>query len=441
MDMVFDGEEMEMDFMNEETPKRRAGKKATRKEVTVREKAVFTTKEAATLSKLAIAKIKDIKTELSERVYERETVIDDIFRALVAGENILLLGPPGTGKTMLAELFGGHVTDSFMFKWLMNRTTDPADIIGPYSVKSMEKDKFRRILKGRAADAEFFFADEIFKSNEPALNFMLSMLNEGYIYNDGKQHSVPLRMAIAASNEYPENDDLEAFYDRFIFRHWIGYINEPSKRIEMARAGRDSKVKAKNLVPPTQITLDEIDALQQYVYQVKIPAAIEKNYDRLVRTLSQNGIKISDRRYYKGQVAMMANALLEGRVIVNGNDFRCLLNIMWNKDVKELELVERELDKFANPHESLLKELLKKAEEVKTNTLKIENRTERAGEAVQANTSLQDILGKMEDEIDNASTNGVDIKPFKTFVKKVEEIMDHIAEECLKNTSRATRDW
>lgn len=435
MTMTFDEQDIEE---IEVAPKKK--KRSSDTEV-VRGKKTFSPKERDKLSKSGIIKISQIKAEMKARIFEREDVIDDMFRALVAGENILLLGPPGTGKTMLAEIFGEHITDSFLFKWLMNRTTDPSDIIGPYSVKGMERDRFRRVLKGRAADAEFFFADEIFKSNEPALNFMLSMLNEGYIYNDGKQHHVPLRMAIAASNEFPETDDLEAFYDRFIFRHWVGYIQDAKTRILMAQAGRSSKTANQTLVPPTGLELDEVDALQAKVFDVQIPGAIEKNYDRLIRTLQTNGIKVSDRRYYKGQVAMMANALLDGRTTVNGNDFIALKNILWNRDLAEITLLEKELEKFANPHEAKLKELIRKAQEVKETTLKIENRTERAGEAVQANATLQDVLGKMEDEIDEAEKAGADIKPFKKFVKEVEDIMDEIAEECLKNSNRSTRKW
>lgn len=398
----------------------------------------FDPSEVAPIAKKAMKKMPAIYQEMTARLFEREDVVKDILRALIAGENVLLLGPPGTGKTMLAETLGKHIEGMNLFKWLMNRTTDPSDIIGPYSIKGMERDRFRRVLKGKAADSEGLFIDEIFKANEPVLNFMLSMLNEGYVYNDGVQVPVPLRITIAASNEFPESDDLEAFYDRFIFRHWVNYIQDGKARIEMARAGRNPKA---NIAVPTTITLKEIDALQEYVRDVQFPTQIEKNYDRLIRTLNGAGIQISDRRYFKGQKVMMANAVLEGRTAVNGNDFAALKNVLWNKDVKEIILIEKELDKFANPHEAKLKELLAKANEVMDNTLKIESRAERAGEAVTANATLQDILGKMEDEIDEAEKNNVDIKPMKKFVDGVSEIMAKIAEECLRSGSRPKRDW
>lgn len=425
-------------------PRRRTAAASSRKRTIEKEsiRSVFTKDEAEQLAKQAVTKITQIKTEIGGMVFEREHLIDDMFRALVAGENILLLGPPGTGKTYLAEIFEKVVTDSRLFKWLMNKTTDPADVIGPYSVKGMEKDVFRRILKGRAADAHFVYYDEIFKSNDPMLNYMLSMLNEGVVYNNGKPVEIPLRMAIGSSNEYPESEDLEAFYDRFLFRHWVNYITDHSTRIKMAASNRNVKATGKAKTIKTHLTLEEVDALQQHVKQIAFPPQIEKNYDRFIRALSAQQIHISDRRYGKAQFAMMASALLDGRDTVNSNDFKCLLNIMWNKDVKELEIVEKELSKFINPHEAQLKELLKKAEEVKEKTLALENRTERAAEAVQANSSLQDILGKMEDEIDEAQANKVDIKPFKRFIESTEAIMEEIADKCLKGSSRSsTRDW
>lgn len=433
-------EEMELDFEMEEeqSVKKKRRLKTQTDEIVVEEK---DPQEIEHLAKEGVQLLNEISKELSTHIFEREKVIRDMMLALIAGENILLLGPPGTGKTMLVELFSKHVKDATTFKWLMNKTTDPSDIVGPYSVKSMEKDRFRRVTRGKAPKANFVFFDEIFKSNEPALNFMLSMLNEKIFYNDGKQEPVELRLAIGASNEYPETEDLDAFYDRFIFRHWVQYIQDAQNRIQMARQSRLLKQNGLKYTPQHTITIDHIDALQQYVYQVKFPAQIEKNYDRFIRTLQKEQIYISDRRYFKGQVAMMAHALLDGRTTVTGADFVALQYIMWNKDVRELEFVEKELEKFANPHEAKLKELLKKAEEVRENTLKIDNRTERAAEAVQANASLNDIISKMEDEIEDAKENGIDISNLKHFINKVEDIMENIAEECLKNTTRPSRQW
>lgn len=384
----------------------------------------------------ALKKLQAIRTEMGGVVFERDPQLDDLFRAIVSRENILLLGPPGTGKSMFAEQFAKHVDQANIFKWLLNRTSDPSNIVGPYSVSEMTNDRFVRVTDGYLPRAHVGFLDEIFKANEPTLNLLLPILNERIFYNDGQQEPVDLRIVIAASNEYPESDDLDAFYDRFIFRHWVHYVQDPANRLAMARANRNSKNSKVSMIPPTTITLDEIDALQEAAKNINFPPNLEQVFDKMYRALKDQGIKISDRRYNKAQEIMMANALINGRDTVTTEDFTSLTYCLWNKDVKEIELVAAELAKFVNPYESKIKELLKKAEEVKTNTLKLENRTERAGEAVSANATLQEIMAKMGDEIADAKANGVDVTALTKMADKVEDIMEEIAQECLKQSVR-----
>lgn len=436
-----DWDDEDEDYEEEEVEEVKPARK--KKKVSTTKSSVKKKSNPLTQALAVVPKLEDIFDEMNANVFEREHVIKDILRALIAGENILFLGPPGTGKSMLADMFASHVEKARTFKWLMNRTTDPADLVGPYSVKGMENDKFLRITTGKLPEAHVGFLDEIFKSNEPSLNYLLSMLNEGIFYNDGKAVPVELRIVMGASNEYPEDEGLEAFYDRFMFRHWIEYIQDPQNRIKMVTAGRASK--KKGILPKTTITLDEIDLLQQAVHMVDFPARIAKDFERLVRTLGTNNMVISDRRYYKAQLIMMANALLEGRDTVNGADFMALRNVLWNKDRKELEILDKELGKYMNPHESKMKEFVKKAEELKKSTMEIENRTERAGTAVQTNSSLSEMLDKMSDEIKEAERNGAsdaELDKLDTYLVKVEEIVNEISTTCLRQTNRkSSRQW
>ncbi len=66
------------------------------------------------------------------------------------------------------------------------------------------------------------FLDEIFKANSAILNALLTILNERCFDNGNQRVPVPLRMVVAASNEYPANNaELQALYDRFLFRRWV----------------------------------------------------------------------------------------------------------------------------------------------------------------------------------------------------------------------------
>lgn len=114
-----------------------------------------------TLALSGIAKLNTIKEQLNNMVFEREHVIDTIIRGLASGQPVLLLGDPGTGKSFLISELTNRIEKANYFQWLLNRTSDPAEILGPYSIADMEKDKFKRVTTGKLPEAEVVFLDEI----------------------------------------------------------------------------------------------------------------------------------------------------------------------------------------------------------------------------------------------------------------------------------------
>lgn len=108
-----------------------------------------------------IAKLKDIETYLNARFIERDEVVKNVLRSLAIGTNMLLLGDPGTGKSDLIQTANGLIEGARYFSWLVNRTSDPAELVGPYSIKAMEQDKFIRKTEGKLPEAHLCFIDEI----------------------------------------------------------------------------------------------------------------------------------------------------------------------------------------------------------------------------------------------------------------------------------------
>lgn len=119
---------------------------------------ILTTAQKA---KNGLKKLSQIETFLNQKFLEREEVIANVLRSLAIGTNMLLLGEPGTGKSDLIQSATSMIEGANHFQWLVNRTSDPAELVGPYSIKAMEQDKFVRKTAGKLPEAHVAFIDEI----------------------------------------------------------------------------------------------------------------------------------------------------------------------------------------------------------------------------------------------------------------------------------------
>lgn len=282
-----------------------------------------------------VEKLQNIGTELKEMFVERENVIDNSLKALITGQTVLLIGPPGTAKSALTNELCKRINNGKYFSWLLNRTSDPSEILGPFSIKEMENDKFLRVTTNKLPEAEIVFLDEIFKSNEPTLNILLPLINEKIFYNDGVPVDVPLITLFAASNEFPEEESLIALYDRMIFRMYVDYIGDVQNKLKMFKSflnrGKQATV--------TTVSLRELKKLRTVLEEVEISDSILKEYIALMNALLREGIVVSDRRQNEGLKVLKANALLDNRLSVDENDFKCLKDVLWN-EVDEIDVIE-----------------------------------------------------------------------------------------------------
>jgi MoxR-like ATPase len=171
--------------------------------------------------------IQHLRAYLSTRFPERKDVIDGALAAVLAGEHVLLVGPPGTAKSALAraiaQAFGGNY-----FERLLTKFSTPEELFGAISLKALEQDRFARVTSGKLPEAEFAFVDEVFKANSAILNSLLTLVNERVFHNDGQPVACPLVSMFGASNELPEGKDLEALFDRFLLRFEVGYLLRPA---------------------------------------------------------------------------------------------------------------------------------------------------------------------------------------------------------------------
>lgn len=207
-------------------------------------------------------KLRVLCGELKEIFLERIGVIKGILHAIISGNHVLLLGPPGTAKSMLVGRVCRHIEGTGYFQWLLTRFTTPEEIFGSISLRGLENDHDERVCSGRLPDAHIAVLDEIFEANSTILNALLFLINERVFLNGDEAMEVPLVLLIGASNNLPEEKEPAALYDRFLLRYIVDYIGGEEDFKRMLRFG--------DTFPDKRITLDELNALLEEVAQVEV---------------------------------------------------------------------------------------------------------------------------------------------------------------------------
>ena len=345
-------------------------------------------------TKEAVDTLKRIEGELNIEMIERSDAIRASLIALLTRQHGVFLGPPGTGKSLLvtnlAKRIGQNGKGLKTFVRLITKTTQPEELFGPVSIAALKNDQFKRVLTNMLPEAELVFADEVFKGSSAILNTLLTIMNEREFDNGTDRIIVPLISLFGASNELPQGDDLNAMWDRLVFRVMVDYTTEPgfSRLIRTATAP----------VCNTTLTKPELIAIQDTVRQVPIPSGTYGAIETLRKDLKTKGIIVSDRRWKWATTLLQGQAVLEGRTAVEEDDLMILKEALWSAPEQRSD-IGRMAARLANPLNAKAVELSDQVEsafsaftEAQNNAA---NKTEKMNSAVDTNVKIKDALEKL----------------------------------------------
>ncbi len=298
-----------------------------------------------------------IINQLQSQFLAKDEAIRMMMVAAVAGEHMVLVGPPGTAKSALVRNFAQKVNAAY-FEYLLTRFSEPNELFGPVDIQAYREGTYRRVTEGMLPEAEIVFLDEAFKANSAILNTLLAIMNERRFKNGTQTIQVPLISLFAASNEVPSDEGLDAIYDRFLLRVYSDNLDSYyfQSLLERGLNFEKSRLAPKEEVAPRALSSKELRETQRTLLEnVTFPENFKSAYKNLCFQLRGEGISFSDRRLIRFMKLFAAHAVIDGRNEVHEGDLTVLKHSWNNLDQRKVlsDLIDPVLQQFYVEHPHL----------------------------------------------------------------------------------------
>jgi MoxR-like ATPase len=305
--------------------------------------------------------VQQLATRLQEtaRVLDRgfldkQEIIRLLIISVVAGEHMILVGPPGTAKSALIRLFS-RLVEARYFEYLLTRFTEPNELFGPVDMAAFRNGEYRRRVEKMLPEAEIVFLDEVFKANSAILNSLLTLLNERRYANGANVVDCPLLSVFGATNEVPNDENLQAIFDRFLLRVVSNNLDSFHFHNLVSRGIENELRQISGVRADVQPVLGTVHIRQvHHVYDrfMRFSEEFLSTYKGLIFQIRSEGISVSDRRVVKLTKLFAASALFDGRQQACDADFFILKHIWNNLDHAEIldEIVTPVVDRYYREH-------------------------------------------------------------------------------------------
>ena len=259
----------------------------------------------------------------------KDDIIDLMGICLVGRENLFLMGPPGTAKSAMVRQLARALQGN-TFEYLLTRFTEPNELFGPFDIRKLREGDLVTNTEGMLPEANLVFLDELLNANSAILNSLLMVLNERVFRRGRETRPLPALLIVGASNHLPEDESLQALFDRFLIRVRCDNV-DPALLGSVLDAGWTLERKAEADRP--EIAAEEIKALQGAIAAVDL-GGIRPAYVELIGQLRNAGVLVSDRRAVKLQRLVAASALLCKRTRAVPSDL-WVLRYIWDTEEQE----------------------------------------------------------------------------------------------------------
>lgn len=344
-----------------------------------------------------ITKLDKVLQHLKKKFIGKDDIIDLMGICLVARENIFLLGPPGTAKSALIKELSKSLNGK-TFEYLLTRFTEPNELFGPFDIRKLREGELVTNTEGMLPEANLIFLDELLNANSAILNSLLMVLNEKVFRRGRENKTLPVVMIAGASNHLPEDEALQALFDRFLLRVRCGYV-DPALLENVLEAGWSMEQSREASLPG--ISAEEVFTIQSMLQLVEL-GNIRSSYVYLIEMLRNAGIQVSDRRAVKLQRVIAASALLCGRTTAAISDM-WVVRYIWDTE-EQMEIIAGIVNNLvhadASPithHPRASENLVPDAEEIYKEVNEMTERWEDASVPFTERTVIKDRLRYLND--------------------------------------------
>lgn len=304
---------------------------------------------------------------------DRDQEVRALLTCLVAGQNALLVGAPGTAKSMLARRLAEAVSGARYFEVLLSQFTTPDELFGPVKLSSLEQDVYERATQGYLPEAEIAFVDEVMRGSSAILNSLLGVMSDHKYVNGQTVMHTPTVSVIGATNDIPTDPKYAALWDRFLVRMVVNPLgNKVPQLYKLMARGIPAVAKV--------LTLTDIEQAQAEARALVFDADCLTSIGEIQRELTAKGIAVSDRRWAQCYRYLQAAAWLNGDSTVNKGHLVELLPCLWSLP-EQIPTIDQMLAKRMDP----VSQMFVEAQELAQDGLRILAKASGSTDALERN--------------------------------------------------------